>query len=69
VRSRTYEIISAGRPGSVLRPVFDDYEIGVGSCLRTVHADVPDPAAFCGLMQRTADLRVQLTNVLLVPSC
>jgi hypothetical protein len=67
VRTQTYEITFAGRAGSVLCAAFDDCEINVGSHSTTLRAEVPDPAALYGLMQRAADFRLQITHVRLVP--
>lgn len=66
VRSQTYEITFAGRAGSVLCSVFEDCEIDLGPQSTTLRAEVPDPAALCGLMQRAADFRLLITNVRLV---
>jgi hypothetical protein len=68
VRAQTYEITFAGRAGSVLCSAFDDCEISLGPHSTTLRAEVPDPAALCGLIQRVADFRLQLTNVRLVYS-
>ena len=68
VRSQTYEIIFLGRAGSVLCSIFDDCEISVGPHSTTLRAELPDTAALSGLMQRLADLRLQVTNVRLVSS-
>jgi hypothetical protein len=69
VRSQTYEITFSGRAGSVLCSAFDDCEISIGPQSTTLRAEVPDPAALCGLIQRVADFRLQLTNVRLVSPC
>jgi hypothetical protein len=66
VRSQTYEITFTGRAGSVLCSAFDDCEISVGPCSTTLRAEVPDPAALCGLIQRVAGFRLQVTSVRLV---
>ena len=68
MRSQTYEITFAGRAGSVLCSVFDDCEVSIGPHSTTLRAEVSDPAALSGLMQRIADLRLQVTNVRLVSS-
>jgi hypothetical protein len=69
VRSQKYEITFAGRAGSVLCAEFDDCEISVGPHSTTLLAEVPDPAALYGLIQRVAGFRLQVTNVRLVASC
>lgn len=66
MRSQTYEIIFAGRAGAVLREEFDDCEVTVGAGTTTLRAQVPDQAAFVGLMQRIADLRLDVVHVVLV---
>jgi hypothetical protein len=69
VRSQTYEITFEGRAGSVLRAAFDECEISIGPHSTTLRAEVPDSAALCGLIQRIADFRLQVTTVRLVASC
>jgi hypothetical protein len=64
--SQTYEITFAGRAGAVLREEFDDCEVTVGSGTTTLRAELPDQAAFAGLMQRIADLRLDVVHVILV---
>lgn len=66
LRSRTYEITFAGQAGPVLRAVFDDCEVTVGAGTTTLRADLPDEAALAGLMQRIADLRLEVVHVHLV---
>jgi hypothetical protein len=66
VRSQTYEITFVGRAGAVLREEFDDCEVTVGSGTTTLRAELPDQAAFVGLMQRIADLRLDVVHVVLV---
>lgn len=67
MRSQIYEITFVGRAGSVLCSVFDDCEISIGLYSTTLRAELPDPAALCGLIERVADYRLQVTNVRLVP--
>lgn len=66
MRSRTYDITFAGEAGSVLRAEFDDCGVTVGHGTTTLHAEVPDSAAFAGLMQRIAGLRLEIVHVQLV---
>jgi hypothetical protein len=68
VRSQTYEIIFAGQAGAVLRAEFDDCEVTIGKGTTTLRAELPDPAAFAGLMQRIAALRLEVIHVHLVAS-
>jgi hypothetical protein len=44
----------------------DDCEVTVGSSTTTLRAELPDQAAFAGLMQRIADLRLDVVHVVLV---
>ena len=69
MRSRTYEIISAGQAGAVLRAHFDDCEVAIGrGTTTTLRAEIPDPAALAGLMQRIAAPRLEVVHVRLVAS-
>ena len=61
-----YEITFAGQAGSVLREEFDDCEVSVGPGTTTLRAELPDQAAFAGLMQRIAALRLDVVHVHLV---
>ena len=63
-----YEITFAGQAGAVLRAEFDDCEVTVGPGTTTLRAELPDPAAFAGLMQRIAALRLEVVHVQLVAS-
>jgi hypothetical protein len=66
VRSQTYEITFAGQAGSVVCAEFDDCEVTIGSGTTSLRAELPDPAAFAGLMQRIAALRLEVIHVHLV---
>lgn len=66
--SQTYEITFANQAGAVLRAEFDDCEITIGPATTTLRADLPDPAAFAGLINRIASLRLQVVHVDLVES-
>ena len=68
VESQTYEITFAGQAGAVLRAEFDDCEITIGPGTTTLHAELPDPAALAGLMQRIASLRLEVVHVHLMAS-
>ncbi len=61
--SQTYEITFVGKAGSALCSAFDDCEISIGPHSTTLRAEVPDSAALCGLIQRVADFRLQVTDV------
>lgn len=69
MQSQTYEITFTGRAGSVLCSAFDDCEISLDPYSTTLRAEVPDPAGLCGLIQRVADFRLQVTHVRLISSC
>jgi hypothetical protein len=66
MQSQTYEITFAGHAGPALCSVFDDCEVHTGPHSTTLRAEVPDPAALYGLLQRVADFRLQVTYVRLV---
>lgn len=66
MRSRTYEITFAGEAGAVLRAEFDDCGVTVGHGTTMLRAEVPDPAALAGLMQRITGLRLEIVHVQLV---
>ena len=68
MESQTYEITFAGQAGAVLRTEFDDCEVTIGPGTTTLRAELPDPAAFAGLMQRIASLRLEVVHVHLVAS-
>ncbi|MGN6174311.1 MAG: hypothetical protein ACTHPS_15415 [Streptosporangiaceae bacterium] len=68
MRSHMYEITFAGQAGAVLCAEFDDCEVTVGPATTTLRAELPDPAAFAGLMQRIAALRLEVVHVQLVAS-
>ena len=63
-----YEITFAGRAGTVLRAEFDDCDVTIGPDTTTLRAELPDPAALAGLMQRIAALRLEVVYVRLVAS-
>ena len=66
MRSQTYEITFADRAGAVLWAEPDDCDATIGLGKTTLRAELPDPAAFAGLMQRIAALRLKLVHVQLV---
>ena len=49
-----------------MREEFDDCEVTVGPGTTTLRADLPDPAALAGLMQRIAGLRLEVVDVHIV---
>ena len=65
--SRTYEITFAGQAGTVARAEFDDCEVSVGPDTTTLLRELPDQGALHGLIQRIADLGLELIDVSVVP--
>lgn len=63
VKSLIYEITFDGQAGPVLQAEFDDCDVTVGPGTTTVRAELPDPAALAGLMQRIAALRLEVVHV------
>lgn len=68
VKSLIYEITFAGQAGRVLQAEFDDCDVTIGQGTTTLRAELPDPAAFAGLMQRIAALRLEVVHVQRVAS-
>ena len=64
--SRTYEITFAGQAGTVARAEFDDCEVSVGPDTTTLLRELPDQGALHGLIQRIADLGLELIDVSVV---
>ncbi len=63
VRSRTYEITLTGQARTTLRAEFDDCKISTGPGTTTLRAELPDQGAFCGLVQRIADLGLEVIDM------
>ncbi|MGO8893995.1 MAG: hypothetical protein ACLP8X_38180 [Streptosporangiaceae bacterium] len=68
MQSRTYEITFTGQAGPVLRAEFDDCEVTIGLGTTTLRAELPDPAALSGLVQRITSLRLELVHLHIVPA-
>lgn len=68
VKSLIYEVTFAGQAGTVLQAEFDDCDVTIGPGTTTLRAELPDPAAFAGLMQRIAALRLEVVHVQRVAS-
>lgn len=64
--SRTYEITFAGQADIVARAEFDDCEVSVGPDTTTLLRELPDQGALHGLIQRIADLGLELIDVSVV---
>jgi hypothetical protein len=65
---RIYEITFAGEAGATLSAAFDDCQVITGSGRTTLHAELPDQAAFFGLMERIRDFGLELLEVHSVPA-
>lgn len=63
VQSRTYEIIFSGQAGRTLRAQFDDCEVTTNPETTTLRAEVPDQAAFSGLVERIVGLGLEIIDV------
>lgn len=66
MEARAYEITFTGQADSVLRAEFEDCEVTTGPGTTTLYAELPDQAAFAGLMQRVAGLELEVLDVHLV---
>jgi hypothetical protein len=66
VPSRTYEITFVGQADTVARAEFDDCEVSVGPDTTTLLRELPDQGALHGLIQRIADLGLELIDVSVV---
>jgi hypothetical protein len=66
MRSHTYDITFRGAAGPSTCAEFDDCRVTVGPGTTTLRAELPDQAALAGLVQRIADLRLELILVRLV---
>ena len=64
--SRMYEIPFVGRADAVARAEFDDCEVSVGPDTTTLLRELPDQGALHGLIQRVADLGLELIDVSVV---
>jgi hypothetical protein len=63
MRSQTYEITFTGQAGPTLRAEFDDCQVTTGPGTTTLRADLPDPAALSGLVQRITSLNLEVINL------
>jgi hypothetical protein len=66
VRSRTYEITFGGQAGKTLRAQFDDCTVTTSPETTTLRAELPDPAALPGLVERVVGLGLEIIDVHLV---
>ena len=61
--SRTYEITFSGQAGRTLRAQFDDCEVTTTPETTTLRAELPDPAALPGLVERIVGLGLEIIDV------
>ena len=66
MRPRTYEITFTGQADRTLCAQFDDCTVTTGQDTTTLRAEVLDPAALSGLVQRITGLGLEVTRVHLV---
>jgi hypothetical protein len=66
VRPYTYEITFTGQADRTLRAQFDDCRVTTGPGSTTLCAELADPAALSGLVQRVAGLGLEVTHVRLL---
>jgi hypothetical protein len=59
----TYEITLTGQAHTTLRAEFDDCKISTGPGTTTLRAELPDQGALCGLVQRIADLGLEVVDM------
>ena len=67
MRPHTYEIVFAGQADRTLRAQFDECEVSTGPDTTTLHAELPDQAALCGLVQRIVGLGLEIIHILTPP--
>ena len=63
MRSDTYEITFTGRADKTLRAQFDDCNVTTGPDTTTLRAELADPAALSGLVQRIAGLGLEVIEL------
>lgn len=63
MRSQTYEITLTGQARTILRAEFDDCKISTGLGTTTLRTKLPDQEALCGLVQRIADLGLEVVDM------
>lgn len=62
-RTSIYKITFAGEAGNTLRAAFDDCKVITGSGTTTLRAELPDQAAFHGLMERIRDFGLEVIDL------
>lgn len=63
-----YEITFKGEAGPGTRAAFEDLEVSVGHGMTVLRAELPDQAALHGVIDRVAELGLELTDVRLIVS-
>jgi hypothetical protein len=61
-----YEIIFAGKAGSVLRAEFDDCEVSTGQETTTLRVELRDQAALWGVLERMMGFGLKLIELRMV---
>ena len=63
MRPDTYEITFAGQADTTLHAQFDDCSVTTGPDTTTLRAELSDPAALSGLVQRIAGLGLEVIDL------
>lgn len=63
MRPEMYEITFTGRADNTLRAQFDDCNVTTGPDTTTLRAELSDPAALSGLVQRIAGLGLEVIDL------
>ena len=66
MRPLIYEITFSGQAGRTLRAQFDDCEVTTSPETTTLRAELPDPVALPGLVERIVGIGLEIIDVHLV---